>query len=94
MYSIEFTTPSKKDLKNIDKSNQLFIKQSLLEFIQNFSSDYELSLMNKGKIKKLQEKKEVLYRLRLRSYRIIYKKKEDKLLILIIHITTREDAYK
>jgi len=94
VYSIEFTTPSKKDLKNIDKSNQLFIKQSLLEFIQNFSSDYELSLMNKGKIKKLQEKKEVLYRLRLRSYRIIYKKKEDKLLILIIHITTREDAYK
>ena len=94
MYSIEFTTSSKKDLKNIDKSNQLFIKNSLFEFIKNFSSEYELSLIHRGKIKKLQGQKEILYRLRLRSYRVIYKKEEEKLIILIIHITTREGAYK
>jgi len=79
MYSIEFTTPAKKDLKKIDKSNLLFIKNSLLEFIQKFFPEYEISLMAIGKIKKLQGQKEVFYRLKLRSYKVIYKKYDDKL---------------
>jgi len=50
--------------------------------------------MHTGKIKKLQGQKEELYRLKLRSYRIIYKKYENRLVILVVHITTRENAYK
>ena len=94
MYTIEFDNVSKKDFKKIDKHNRVFILDSLDDFINNFSSEYETALMSSGNIKKLKGQKEVLYRLRLRSYRVIYKKYEDKLVILVVHITTRESAYR
>jgi mRNA interferase RelE/StbE len=94
MYTIEFSTIAKKDFKKIDKSDIQFIYDSLYEFCKNFSSDYEKSLMQSGKIKKLKGQSEVLYRLKLRSYRVIYKKYDDKLVILVLHVTTREGAYK
>ncbi|MFA6197327.1 MAG: hypothetical protein WC656_11875 [Sulfurimonas sp.] len=94
MYIIEFASSSKKELKNIEKSNQAFILDFLDDFVEKFNADYEIALMAMGKIKKLQGQKEVLYRLKLRSYRIIYKKYEDKLIILVVHVTTRESAYK
>ncbi|MBC8236775.1 MAG: type II toxin-antitoxin system mRNA interferase toxin, RelE/StbE family [Helicobacteraceae bacterium] len=94
MYILAFNNASKKDLKKIDKHNQSFILDSLEDFIQNFSSEYETALTNSAKIKKLQGQKEELYRLKLRSYRVIYKKYENKLVILVVHVTTREGAYK
>lgn len=94
MFSLEFSNSTKRDLKRIDRQYQKFILDSLEEFVKNFSSDYEASLITTGKIKKLQGQKEVLYRLKLRSYRVIYKKFDDKLVILVVHITTREGAYK
>jgi mRNA interferase RelE/StbE len=50
--------------------------------------------MSIGKIKKLQGQKEELYRLKLRTYRVVYKKYEDRLVILVVHVTSREGAYK
>ncbi|MBU0633300.1 type II toxin-antitoxin system mRNA interferase toxin, RelE/StbE family [bacterium] len=94
MYTIDFSTTAKKDFKNINKSDIQFIYDSLFAFVKNFSSDYEISLMTTGKIKKLQGQKEELYRLKLRSYRVIYKKYEDRLVILVLHVTTRKGAYK
>ena len=94
MYGLEFARASKKELKKIDKHNQVFILDSLDDFVQNFSSEYEKNLISSGKIKKLQGQEETLHRLKLRSYRVIYKKFEDKLVILVVHITTREGAYK
>lgn len=94
MYTIDFTNSSKRDFKKINKADIQFIYDSLYEFISNFSPDYESALMHTGKIKKLQGQKEILYRLKLRSFRIIYKKYEDKLVVLVLHVTTREGAYK
>ncbi len=94
MYKIDFKPNVKKDFKNINKSDIAFLRSSLYDFAENFNADYEISLMATGKIKKLQGQKEILYRLKLRSYRIIYKKYEDKLIILVVHVTTRESAYK
>lgn len=94
MYSIEFNRSVRRDFKHINRSNILFIQDSLKEFAKNFSNSYELSLMQKGKIKKLKGQIEELYRLRLRSYRVIYKKYNDRLVILVLHITTRENAYR
>ena len=94
LYTLSFTNPSKKDLKKIDKSNQLFIKNSLIDFVNNFNHEYEISLMKKGVIKKLKGKTEDIYRLKLRSYRAVYKKEDDILIILVLNITTREDAYR
>ena len=94
MYILNFTNLSKKDLKKIDKSNQLFIKNSLLDFVSKFDEQYEISLMQKGIIKKLKGQSEDIYRLKLRTYRVVYKKEEDVLIILILNVTTREGAYK
>ncbi len=94
MYILDFFRSSQKDLKKINKSDQVFILDSLEDFAKNFSNEYEISLMTTGKIKKLQGQKEELYRLKLRTYRVIYKKEEDKLIILVLHVTTREGAYK
>jgi len=94
LFVLKFAISSKKELKRIDKQSQAFILDSLDDFIESFSAEYESSLMHTGKIKKLQGQKEILYRLKLRSYRVIYKKYDDKLVILVVHVTTREDAYK
>ena len=94
MYKLEFLNSAKKELKNIDKQNQLFIINSLDDFIKNFNDDYEKSLMQKGIIKKLKGQKETMYRLKLRTYRIVYKKYKDRLVILVLNVTTREGAYK
>ena len=94
MYKIEFKKSVKKDFKQIDKTDILFIRDSLKEFAKNFNNSYELSLMQSGKIKKLKSQSEEIYRLRLRSYRVIYQKFSDKLVILVLRITTCENAYR
>ena len=94
MYKIEFKKSVKKDFKQIDKTDILFIRDSLKEFAKNFSNSYELSLMQSGKIKKLKSQSEELYRLRLRSYRVIYQKFSDKLVILVLRVATCENAYR
>ncbi len=94
MYEIDFSKVARKDFKTINKSDIQFLYDSLYDFAKNFSSEYEISLMTTGKIKKLQGQKEELYRLKLRTYRVIYKKEEDRLIILVLHVTTREGAYR
>jgi mRNA interferase RelE/StbE len=46
------------------------------------------------KIKKLQEIDEELYRLKFRRYRVIYKKENEKLIILVVSVKSRESPYK
>jgi mRNA interferase RelE/StbE len=94
MYKIDFKPNVKKDFKNINKSDVAFIRSFLYDFVENFNADYEIALMNTGKIKKIQGQKEILYHLKLRSYRVIYRKEDDRLVILVVHVTTREGAYK
>ena len=94
MYALHFAKSATKEFKRIDKHNQLFLIHSLDEFIANFNDTYEQALMQKGKIKKLQGQKEILYRLKLRSYRVVYKKQNEELIILVVHVSTREGAYK
>lgn len=94
MYSLEFEKPVKKDFKKINISDIRFIKESLYTFVENFSSSYEQELLKTGKIKKLQGLEEEIYRLKLRTYRVIYKKEDDKLIILVVSVKSRENSYK
>ncbi len=93
MYSLEFEKSVKKDFKKINISDIRFIKESLFTFIENFSFSYEQELLRLGKIKKLKGEED-LYRLKLRTYRIIYKKENDKLIILVLTVKSRENSYK
>ena len=94
MYELEFKSSVKKDFKKISKADIGFIKTSLYQFVEAFSTEYEQELFKVGKIKKLQGESEELYRLKLRRYRVIYKKEEDRLVILVLNINSRESAYR
>ena len=94
MYSLEFEKPVRKDFKKINISDIKFIKESLYLFVENFSITYEEELLETGKIKKMQGIEEELYRLKLRTYRVIYKKENDKLIILVVSVKSRENSYK
>ena len=94
MYSVVYQKTAIKDFKRIDKSNLKYLTDSILEFTNNFSFEYEQELLKTGKIKKLQGMDEELYRLKLRTYRIIYKKEEDRLVILVLSVKSRENSYK
>ena len=94
MYSVVYKKTAIKDFKRIDKTNLKYLTDLILEFTNNFSFEYEQELLKTGKIKKLQGMDEELYRLRLRTYRVIYKKEEDRLIILVVSVKSRENSYK
>lgn len=94
MYSVVYKKTAIKDFKRIDKANLKYLTDSILEFTNNFSFEYEQELLKIGKIKKLQGMDEELYRLKLRTYRVIYKKEEDRLIILVVSVKSRENSYK
>ncbi|QCD52501.1 type II toxin-antitoxin system RelE family toxin [Campylobacter sp. RM16192] len=93
-WSLEFEERAVKELKNLDKPIANFILAALEEFIINFSHDYEKELIKTGKIKHLKGSLSGLYRLRLRSFRIVYEKLEDRLIIYVLSAADRKDVYK
>ena len=86
MYSIKFLGKALEDLKRIAKPHQKIIKEKLLILVQNPEA-------LKNNIKKLSTEKEVIYRLLVGSYRVIFQKDQHKLIILIIRIGHRKDVY-
>ena len=92
-YSLDFDKKASKDLLSLDKSVRNFILDELEIFINNFDETYEKVLIKITKIKALQGEYKGLYRLRLRTYRLIYEKHNDKLVILVLRVSHRKDIY-
>ena len=93
-YSLDFDKKASKDLLSLDKSIRNFILDELEIFINNFDEDYEKELIKLTKIKALQGEFKGLYRLKLRTYRVIYEKVGNKLLILVLRVSHRKDVYR
>ena len=93
MYKIEFHPSAKKELDKFDYQTKIYIVKSLDKFIKSYSKEYEIELMKQSKIKKLKGKWNGFYRLRLRNYRAIYEKIDDKLIIHIVRIAHRKEVY-
>jgi len=93
MYSLEFHRKAKKELDKFSFDIKLFIVQELGEFIKNFSDEYEDSLIKRGKIKHLKGEYSGYYRLKLRTYRVIYEKIDNKLIIHVLRIAHRKEVY-
>lgn len=91
-YKLEFDAKSIKDFKSIDLKTRDFILDSLEGFAQKFNSGFENELLKTGKIKSLKGACRGLHRLRLRTYRAIYEKEVDKLVIFVARIAHRKDA--
>lgn len=92
-YNLEFDAKSIKDLKSIDIKTRDFILDSLEDFAKKFNNDFEKELLKTSKIKSLKGIYKGLYRLRLRTYRVIYQKEDDRLVIFVIKIAHRKEAY-
>ena len=93
-YSLEFDKKASKDILSLDKFTRNFILDELESFISNFDEDYEKELIRLTKIKALKGEFKGLYRLKLRTYRVIYEKQGDKFIILVLRVSHRKDVYK
>lgn len=93
-YSLEFDKKASKDLLSLDKHTRSFIISELQSFIDNFDEAYEKELVRLTKVKALKGEFDGLFRLRLRSYRVIYEKINDKLIVLVLRVSHRKDIYR
>lgn len=78
---------------------EIIIEKNAVKFLKEQSKQQQERLLKaiygipKGNIKPLQGFKEI-YRLRVGSYRVIYRLKKEELLILVLKIGNRGDIYK
>lgn len=86
MYKLKFLGKALNDLKKIDKANQKIIKEKLIILAKNPE-------VLKNNIKRLSAPKEEYFRLRAGTYRIIFKKEEKELIIIIVRIGHRKEIY-
>jgi mRNA interferase RelE/StbE len=87
MYALKFLGRALQDLKKIDLPHQKIIKEKLLILAENPE-------ILKNNIIKLAGIMEDYYRLRVGNYRIIYEKRDNDLIILIIRIGHRREVYQ
>jgi mRNA interferase RelE/StbE len=93
-WTLRFASGVEKDLRKVDRSDARFILEGLERLARDYSDRYEAELMKSGKVKALKGEWEGFLRLRLRSYRAIYKKYGDTLVILVVRVAHRKDAYR
>jgi len=86
LYKIEYEKSIKKDLKKLDKSKLIYIKNELEKLASNPDENPH--------VKKLQGNNPY-YRLRLNfDYRVIFTKNDGILTILVVKIGHRREIYK
>jgi len=83
MYKIAFDKDAEKEFLKLDPQAQKLVSTKILELRDgNFSNDKQLRGKHKGKFRK-----------RAGNYRIIYLKENNYLVISIIRIAHRREAY-
>ncbi len=86
MYSLKLLGQAVDDLKRIDRAHQKIIKAKLKILAEN-------PLALKNDIRRLAGKGEAIFRLRVGSYRVVFKKEKTDLVILFIRIGHRKNIY-
>ncbi len=86
MYRLVFLEKAVRELKRIDRARQKIIKAKLRILVENPAA-------LKNNIRRLSGPEEAIYRLRIGSYRIIFKKDETRLIVLIIRVGHRRYVY-
>lgn len=86
MYQLVFLDKARADLKKLDRARQKIIKAKLLILAKNPAA-------LKNNIKRLGVAEEGLYRLRIGTYRVIFKKDKTRLIILVVRVGHRQEVY-
>ena len=83
MYNIAFDKDAEKEFLKLEKQAQLLVSSKILDLQSgNFINDKKLQGKHKGKFRK-----------RAGSYRIIYLKENNLLVISVIRIAHRKEVY-
>jgi mRNA interferase RelE/StbE len=86
LFELRFLGKALDDLRKIDRAHQKIIKAKLLILARNPEA-------LKNNIRRISGADEPFYRLRVGSYRVVFKKEKDALVILIIRIGHRKEIY-
>ncbi len=86
MYHVKFLKKAVSELKRIDPIWQNRIKEKIIQLAED-------PVKLKNRIKPLKGKYSKFLRLRVGSYRIIFQRKENELIILIIRVAYRNESY-
>ena len=86
MYRLVFLDRAVDELRKIDRARQKIIKAKLLILARNPAA-------LKNNIKRLSGQEEAIYRLRAGAYRVIFKRDEERLVILVVRIGHRKEIY-
>ena len=86
MYRLVFLDRALREFKRIDRAWQKIIKSKLLILARNPAA-------LKNNIRRLSGAEEALYRLRIGAYRVIFKKDETQLIILVVRVGHRREIY-
>jgi len=89
-YRIKFTKAAQKEYNKLDRVIQERIDESFLNLIDHYNGKNVLC----PDIKALTGKYSGFLRLRVGSYRVIFKIQSNAFVILVIHIAKRGDAYR
>ncbi|BBG65434.1 RelE/StbE replicon stabilization toxin [Hydrogenimonas sp.] len=83
MYKVAFEKSAEKEFLKLDKKAQKLVATKIIDLQNgNFSNDKQLNGKHKGKFRK-----------RAGNYRIIYLKENNLLVIAVIRIAHRKEAY-
>jgi mRNA interferase RelE/StbE len=86
VYRLVFLDRALDEFKKIDRARQKIIKAKLQILARNPAA-------LKNNIRRLSGPEEALYRLRIGAYRIIFKKDEARLIILVVRVGHRREIY-
>jgi mRNA interferase RelE/StbE len=86
VYQLVFLDKALDELKRVDRARQKIIKAKLLILAANPAA-------LKNNIKRLGGPDEALYRLRIGAYRVVFKKDEGRLVIIIVRVGHRKEIY-
>jgi mRNA interferase RelE/StbE len=86
VYKLVFLDKALDEFKKIDRARQKIFKAKLLILARNPAA-------LKNNIRRLSGPEEALYRLRIGAYRVIFKKDETRLMILVVRVGHRREVY-
>jgi len=86
VYRLVFLDAALDEFKKTDRARQKIIKAKLLILARNPAA-------LKNNIRRLSGPEEALYRLRIGAYRVIFKKDEARLIILVVRVGHRREVY-
>jgi mRNA interferase RelE/StbE len=86
VYQLVFLDKALEELKRTDRARQKIIKAKLLILARKAGA-------LKNNIRRLSGPEEALYRLRIGAYRVIFKKDEARLIILVVRVGHRREVY-